>query len=74
MRYRLRTLLILAALLPPLLAGAWLASLAIAETISYSDWEYRLKPFLVEVGSVALLIALVTVASLVANRTNISAQ
>ena len=63
MRFRLRTLLIIAGLLPPLLAGGWFVCLAAVQTISYSDWEYQLKPLLVEVGSVALLIALVTVAS-----------
>jgi hypothetical protein len=60
MRYHLRTLLIVLAVMPALLAGAWFAYLAISDEIAYADWEYHWKPFLALIGGLVGLIALTT--------------
>jgi len=70
MRYRLRTLLVLAAIGPPLLAAAWFTLRVVAQTVANASWEYHLKPFLIEAGSMALLIALLTTAAVLIHRTN----
>ena len=73
MRYRFRTLVIFAAIGPPLLAAAWFSLRVVAQTLANASWEYHLKPFLIEVGSMALLIALLTTAAVLTHRANRSA-
>ena len=62
MQYRLRTLLILLAIGPPVLAGAWWAWPFVAEvanSLASSPWD-NWRPLLELGASVAALIAIVT--------------
>jgi hypothetical protein len=56
MRYRLKTLLILAAVGPPLLAGAWFAAGAFSQMIAHTSWD-QWRPLAYQGGSMAILIA-----------------
>jgi hypothetical protein len=56
MRYRLRTLLIVLAIGPPLLAAAWFAVGPISQVVVQTSWD-QWQPLAYQAASMALLIA-----------------
>jgi hypothetical protein len=73
MRYRLRTLLILLAIGPPMLAGVWWAWIAVADALeNFPRWKwptwYDYQPLFAELTAISALIAIVISAVAIGRR------